>query len=50
MLVQIVGPLTLGALFDPDRIDGDFADRLVDRLIRGYASEITGSGGNGQGD
>ncbi len=44
VLVQIVGPLTLGALFDPERIDGDFVDRLVDRLIRGYAGEITGGG------
>ncbi len=38
VLVQIVGPLTLGALFDPERIDAAFTDRLVDRLIRGYAA------------
>lgn len=31
----------LGALFDPDRIDAAFADRLVDRLLRGYAGEVT---------
>lgn len=40
VLVQIVGPLTLGAIFSPDSIDGDFVDRLVDRLLRGYAAEI----------
>lgn len=43
VLVQIVGPLTLGALFAPERINGEFADRLVDRLIRGYAGEINGA-------
>ena len=44
MLVQIVGPLTLGARFDPGRIDATFSDYLVNRLIRGYASEITETG------
>lgn len=39
VLVQIVGPLALGAIFAPEQITGDFADRLVDRLIRGYAPE-----------
>ena len=41
MLVQIVGPLPLGALFEPNLIDDDFADRLVDRLIGGYASDVS---------
>ncbi|HYH12365.1 MAG TPA: TetR-like C-terminal domain-containing protein, partial [Thermomicrobiales bacterium] len=39
VLVQIVGPLTVGAIFSPASIDNDFADRLVERLVRGYASE-----------
>jgi hypothetical protein len=39
VLVQIVGPLTLGAIFAPERITDDFADRLIDRLILGYAGE-----------
>jgi len=44
VLVQIVGPLTLGTLFDPERIDAAFADRLVERLLRGYVGEVTGGG------
>lgn len=39
VLVQIVGPLTLGAIFAPEQIADDFVDRLVERLILGYASE-----------
>lgn len=39
VLVQIVGPLTIGAIFQPEAITDDFVDRLVERLIRGYAAE-----------
>lgn len=39
VLVQIVGPLTLGAIFAPEQITAGFADRLVERLVRGYAGE-----------
>ena len=37
VMAQLAGPLTMTAIFSPVPVDEAFADRLVNRLIAGYA-------------
>ncbi|HEU0166076.1 MAG TPA: TetR/AcrR family transcriptional regulator [Thermomicrobiales bacterium] len=42
VLAQLVGPLTMAAMFAPAALNDAFANGIVDRLIAGYAATMGG--------